>query len=771
YKFNLETEGVKDIRGNSTSARIGEILKERWLNIAETDISQSADYWGVLPENENKDKEETKSGKALQKCFTAGSVLPKADKDALIDEILQFEDEDALARRLEKRFNFDSNTSSQLAAIRLEYDYSKLSKEAIRKLLDMMIDKRIRYATAKKEIYGKDDDANANKTSADFLPQILKDHKNPDKPFFKDDLRNPIVLRTLTEVRKVVNAIIRKYGKPEMVRIELARDMKKGREEREKINRRNRENETKREASRSKIIKETGNKEPKPFEILKVRLAEECNWECPYTGKTITIANLLGSNPQFDIEHILPFSRSLDNSYINKTLCEIYENRHVKKNQTPFEAYGHDPQRWHEILTRVSNFRGSFAAIKLQRFKMETIPEDFTSRMLNDTRYISRLAGEYIGLLYGGKIDANGDLRVQVSNGGMTAYLRDEWKLNAILADGGDKKNRNNHRHHAVDAVVIALNDMGTVQKLSKAAEQASDMETHRLFVKGGIEPPMPDFVQKVRDSIEKINISYRVNRKVSGGFHDETNYSPPKITVEKGKQVEYRHIRKPLQNMSNNEIENIVDPTIRRLVQEKLEHLGGNPKKFNENEFPYITTKSGRIIPIRKARFRKNLGIMTLAPNTAKERHVAPGNNHHIEIFEVLDKDGNVRKLDWKCVNLFESIQRLRTKQPVIARSDHYGDGTPTRLKFSLAKGEYVQATPPNEPTVLLRVSSISEGDMSLCLHFDARQDSLRKEKKPGQTQSDFAKYRIASIKKLEQFKLCKVTVDVLGDIHPAND
>ena len=94
-----------------------------------------------------------------------------------------------------------------------------------------------------------------------------------------------------------------------------------------------------------------------------------------------------------------------------------------------------------------------------------------------------------------------------------------------------------------------------------------------------------------------------------------------------------------------------------------------------------------------------------------------------------------------------------------------------PTRLKFSLAKGEYVQATPPNEPTVLLRVCSISEGDVSLCLHSDARQDSLRKEKKSGQTQSDFAKYRLRSITKLNRFRLRKVTVDLLGNIHPAND
>jgi CRISPR-associated endonuclease Csn1 len=750
YRFNLETDGVKEIRGNSTSTRIGEILKERWFSV----------------DNETIDETE--------KSKNVASALPKTEKDALISEILQFEHEDALTRRLEKRFKFDTNTASQLAAIRLEDGYVKHSKTAINKLLDVMIDRRICYATAKKEIYGKDD---ANEATFEFLPQILKslnkkNLNNADIPFFKDDLRNPIVLRTLTEVRKVVNAVIRKYGKPKMIRVELARDMKKSRSERDMDNKKNHANEAKREAARSQIIKETGNIEPKPIEIKKIILAEECNWECPYTGKQITVVNLLGAEPQFDIDHILPFSRSLDDSYTNKTLCEIHENRHVKKNQTPFEAYGGDPQRWHEILTRVSNFRGTHASIKLQRFKMETIPDNFPSRMLNDTRYISRLAGDYLGLLYGGKVDADGKLRIQTSSGGMTAYLRGEWKLNAILADGGDRKNRTDHRHHAIDAVVIALNNMGTVKKLSEAAERASDMHLHRLFVKGGIELPMENFVAQVRAAISNINISFRANRRVSGGFHDDTNYSPPIKGFNKiGKQVEYRHIRKPLQNMSKDEIENIVDPSIKRLVKEKLERLGGDTRKFTEEELPYISTKSGRIIPIRKARIRKVIGTMTLAPTTAKERHVAPGTNHHIEIFEVFDDSGNVKKLDWRCVNLFEAVQRVKLKRRVIADSNHYGDGTPTQLKFSLAKGEYVRATLPNEDTVLLRVCKISDGDISLCLHTDARIESLRKEKNSKDQQSDFQKYRITSIKKLNQFKLHKVTVDLLGCIHPAND
>ena len=148
--------------------------------------------------------------------------------------------------------------------------------------------------------------------------------------------------------------------------------------------------------------------------------------------------------------------------------------------------------------------------------------------MLQDTRYMSRLATEYLGLLYGGAIDADHRRRVQVSAGRITAYLRDDWGLNAILADGDEEeKNRADHRHHAVDAAVIALTDAKTVENLSHSAEVAAPADSDSLFV-DEIEKPWPTFVDDVRRVIDEINISYRINRRVSGALHEETNYSKP---------------------------------------------------------------------------------------------------------------------------------------------------------------------------------------------------------------------------------------------------
>jgi CRISPR-associated endonuclease Csn1 len=708
--------------------------------------------------------------------------------------------------------------------------------KAIEKILPLMKEQHLSYAKACKEKYGDETKSKVYEKLPPVLlaaPGLKQPHllqkprrlrtcsdknipqkekgKNKKKSHKSYSVRNPLVLRAMTELRKVVNAVIREYGLPANIHIELARDMKKCRKARERYKAQADANKAQRKRIEEQIEKIHGKAAANnEYNILKWRFAEECNWECPYTGKKIIPRNINGLK-LFDIEHIIPFSRSLDDSFANKTLCDPEYNRNVKKNHLPCEL-----PNYSEILDRVKNFTVSSTKKKndadeqneisdsknksnkskskksfhpkLKLFQMETIPEDFTSRMLNDTRYVSKAAGDYLGLLYGGQSDVNGRQRIYVSTGGMTAYLCRQWKLyKTINEDEKNKKNRNDHRHHAIDAVAIALCSPTLVKEINSEAVKASERYEKGKgwsMPDGNILSPIKNLFEQVEKAVKNINVSRRINRKISGSLHEDTNYSAPKIARDKhGKPVEYRHTRKPLQNMSKdndkkdndkkgekNDIENIVDPTIRRLVQEKLERLGGNPKKFTEKELPYIKTKSGRIIPIRKARIRKNLEIMTLAPNTEKERHVASETNHHIEIFEVLDMDGNVKKLDWKCVNLFESTQRARAKQSVIARSDHYGDGTPTRLKFSLAKGEYVQATPPNEPTVLLRVCKISEGDMSLCLHSDARQEALRKEKKSGQTQSDFKKYRIG-IKKLKQFNLRKVTVDLLGNIHPAND
>jgi CRISPR-associated endonuclease Csn1 len=207
------------------------------------------------------------------------------------------------------------------------------------------------------------------------------------------DLRNPAVMRALTELRKVVNSIIRQFGRPEIVRIELARDLKKSRKDRKRAADRAEENRKERAAAVQRILKELPNQfgsehDVRRSDIVKVLLAEECNWRCPFTGNSFGWTDLLGSNPKVDVAHIYP-RRYLDDSFPNLTLCMAEENRHRMGDNLPSDAYGQDAERWAEILERVKEFQGSLKFEKLRRFQITEVPEDFASRQLNDTRHAS----------------------------------------------------------------------------------------------------------------------------------------------------------------------------------------------------------------------------------------------------------------------------------------------------------------------------------------------------------------------------------------------
>jgi CRISPR-associated endonuclease Csn1 len=705
YDFNLAAGGEKRLKGNVTASRLRKVLGKDF---------------------------ESFSGEQL-----AG----------IVDDLINYEQKGPLAQRLASRYGIAAETAVLLADVRLEDSYASLSREAMRKLLPEL-ERGIRFATVRERVYGQHAGRNA---LHDFLPPVV---------CAVPQLRNPVVCRGLTELRKVVNSVIRSYGKPATIRVELARDLKRPRAVREKMTKQIRDNEKSRDQARGEILaqQELGINAPKRSDILKVLLAKECNWECPYTGKTISMQTLLGPSPQFDIEHIIPFSRSLDNSFTNKTLCYHEENRSEKGRKTPQERYGQNDARWAEIIGRVKRFRGTAAHTKLRKFQQKELDGDFTARQLQDTRYMSRLASEYVGLLYGGPIDAMGRRRVQVSAGAVTAFLRDEWGLNAILSDGGYEKNRDDHRHHAVDAIAIALTDGSTIKMLADSAELAANRGS-RLF--SPVEPPWSRFLHDAGTAVGSINVSYRVNRRVSGALHEETNYSKPQLCRgENGKDIEYRHVRKPLQNMSANEVENIVDDTIRSLVQAKLKQIGGEPKKVfaDPGNHPYLTSGDGRRVFIHKARLRKPVAVVPLGKGPAT-RYAAPGSNHHMEIFAILDKDGSEKDWQAETISLFEAARRVRTGTP-LTRRDH---GPGKQFRFSLSGGEFVEMEMEPGYRKLYRVTVISGNQVEFRLHSDARPITILKKVQGARVRCSPGKLRKALAR--------KVALDPLGNILPAND
>lgn len=636
-------------------------------------------------------------------------ALKPSDRERLVDDLLTIQKPEALAGRAQRVWGLSEEAARELASVRLEDTHCRLSRLAIENLLPLM-ETGMPYMTAARQVYGD----RPVQPPRDSLPAVGE---------ALPALRNPAVHRALTELRKIVNGIVRAYGKPAAIRIELARDLRKNRKQREQTWKKNRDNEGLRKDAAEKLFREMGIQNPKRSDIEKMLLYHECAGQCPYTGQHISVRDLFGDAPRFDVEHIIPFSRSLDDSFLNKTLCEVAENRNVKKNQTPWEAYGHDPQRWNDIVGRVSRFNGTAAREKLRRFQIQSVQEldDFTSSQLNDTRYASVEAVKFLKLLYGE--EAKKRTIVQAARGGTTRFLREEFGLNQILGDGGEKS-RDDHRHHAVDAVCVALTDPATVKMLSDAAARALS-ERRRRFAP--VPFPWGGFLDDVRASIQAINVSFRVSRKVGGALHEATFYSPPKKDPKTGQQ--YVHVRKPVSALSEQRVASIVDPVVRAAVQTKLEEVGGDPRKLADNP-PTLRTKDGRLIPIRKVRVRER--ITPFGIGQSGTRQVVTDTNHHVEIVQVPGKAGQP-KWEGLVVSQYDALRRLRAKEAVIRR-DH---GPGKTFLFSLALGETVQMKGDDGQVGLFRVTGVSvtskgHVDMEFRAIADARPASrLRKDQR----------------------------------------
>ncbi|NNN21720.1 MAG: type II CRISPR RNA-guided endonuclease Cas9 [Acidimicrobiales bacterium] len=611
--------------------------------------------------------------------------LSQAEKCHVVEDVLTIENSEALVRRAERVWKLSKSQAEQLAECTLEPGYISLSRQALSKVMPHL-EEGLTYAEARYQAFP---DIGKSVDSLDFLPPL-------DKSTLQSlaTIRNPVVTRSLTELRKVVNSVIREYGKPDFIRIELARDLKNSRKSREEITKKNASNEKLRIAAKERILKEAGIMEPSRSDVERVLLAEECGWQCPYTGRVISMTGLLGG--EFEIEHIIPYSVSFDDSFANKTLCYGQENRR-KNNRSPFDSYSHTAE-WPNILARAEKFQvktGRVGERKARRFQwtptqVEERYKDFSERQLNDTRYASRLAADYLGLLYGGRVDSAEKTgmkrKIQVGQGQVTARLRDAWDLNGILNDGG-VKTREDNRHHSVDAIVIALTSPGILKEFSQQAQRAEYVKNGRLAVT--IPPPWQSFTQQARDAIGEVTVSHAVSARVRGGLHEGTNYSPVIGEIgPDGLLRGTRHVRKKVFELSWGQVESIVDPKIREIVKEKIEEIGGKSqiKKLDGN-FPILRAHNGVPIPVKRVRISIP-GTKVIAVGAGpRERHVEPGSNHHIEIFEVQKPAGEIL-WEARVVTLLEAIQRRRLQQPIV---DREWDGQ-HRFLFSLTQGDTIR-------------------------------------------------------------------------------
>lgn len=763
-----------------------------------------------------------------KKCFGENWFeISEKEQEDIWHALYFFEDRDKLEQHAQQRWSLSEKQAQNISRISLKEGYASLSRKSIRNILPFLM-QGYRYDLAvvlggiknaignswdtidshkkqlihdnlydivqtdnkggfienlrhflKKEFLLQDKDLNKlyhhsiRIGNYEVLPKLPVD-ATANKEI--QDIKNPVVVTALFELRKLVNEIIELYGKPDDIKVELARNLKTSKSGRNDI--RIEQKRLEKENDRVKERLKEENQRPNHDNILKYKLWEECNKVCPYTGKSIGLTHLFSGEVQ--IEHIHPWSRSLNDSFANKTLCFADENR-KKGNKTPYEFYsamGED--KWNGIKDQALNcFKTKSgypkAYFKFKHFVKTKHDDDFVSKQLNDTRYISKQAKQYLL-----KICTN----VTVSQGTATAILRRKWGMNSIL-DEKDRKTRTDHRHHAIDAMVMSCTKTSYLQELSKWNRY------HRNATLKEFPMPWDGFYHDAETAIGKILVSHRIDSRVITSRHHtvkkKDEYYTNKGTAARGplhKENVYGkrkapgleegfHIRKPIESLTTREqVNKVVDPNIKSLIHERIALLGGyiNNSKVPPNAFYEINesgqsvskillpNKNGDGVPVKKVRLRET--INNAVKLKEDNQYVNPRNNHHALIYK--DEEGNLKE---EIVSFWEAVERKKQGLEVI------------KLPLITQKGTVVATLKENDLFVMdteikngdlsnvdqiilaeniYRVQNISKGDYNFRKHNAATledKDEL---------------VRITSMKNWQLRSPCKVGISSAGKITP---
>jgi CRISPR-associated endonuclease Csn1 len=707
----------------------------------------------------------------------AGSAWHKRsedDKDSIVRMLLDNErEDDIVAQRLVDEFGFATEAADAALGLDFPPGYANLSLVAIDKLLphlEMGLVYQSESDPEKSAIHA------AGYLRRDELQRRLFDRlPDPTRMNPRDcpigDIPNPVVKRALVELRKVVNAIIREYGKPDEVHVEMARSIRMGPKARSEYNSRIREREQQRDTAATEIrqLKQTypalNSLRVNRDSILRYLLWEEQNHECLYCGQGISQQQLFGGD--VDVDHVLPYSRCLDDSQANKLVCHRSCN-HDKRNRTPYEWLADaDPLRYERICQHAGSLmrKAKVPYGKYRKFLQKELDLDkFIARQLTDTAYICRVTAEYLRCLF------DKDHHVLGLKGQHTAELRWQWGLNTILRDDDeDRKSRDDHRHHAVDAFVVAMTNRSRLQELSRTRKAGYfDRETGEVYE---VSTPWEDFRGEVEKHVEEINVSHRVTRKIAGALHEDTHYG---ATAERDSYV----YRKTLDGdpLSFSEIDNIRDVAIRKAVVDRLATHGvhyetglkGKPGRsvwkaaFGDTGNP-VRMKSRRPentgVPIKKVRITKrDATIHLIRCGRARATYVKPGSTHHLCIFQ-WEENGEVRR-DAEFVTMLEAVNRVKNRKTLIRRrpDPQKSPHIPFDASFvmSLSRGEMVVGKfGGDERLVLFNTAASTTRQMVFFEHTDAR---------PRSQKCKFTCYP-------STFEARKVTVDPLGRLRWARD
>ena len=720
-RFNLQTEARSGLDGDQTATILG--AKKRF-------------------------------GKQLWASF---SLEQQQD---IVERLLESEDHDELVGWLKSEFNVDGEAAIAIAEANLPAGTAAFSKVALQRLVPVMQDQGLRYHDALPEAGLGHHSQKTREKHFERLPYYGEalptsvvgarpDGRSEPERFGR--VSNPTVHIALGQMRRLFNAICDHYGKPDQIVVEMARDLKQSEQDRKRDLAENKKNQDRNERLRKVAMEAQGGAEPTTHQMRKLRIWDEQGplgaRVCPFSNTPLSVERVLSDATE--IEHILPFSKSLDDSMNNLVLATREANRE-KGNNSPFEKWGGDAERYANIVARAQ----SLPYGKRWRFEPDAMTklesrQDFLSRQLNDTRYLSRMTKEYLGTV----LPEN---KIWVTPGRMTAMLRRSWGLNSLLSDS-NRKERTDHRHHLIDAITVGLTSRGLLQGISRLSGKAVDELGGRLS--DAIDDPWPSFRDDVRGLLDRCIVRHRTKvfnpapGGTSGSLHNDTAYGVISGPDPKGMMTLVE--TKPLEGISRDGLSNVRDLALRDRLLSLWDnvHLDQDTDKQKQQEF---CARAWTELRVRKVRVILRLAQASLA--FMKDRSSGG-------LYKAYKTDGNAFMDVWLLPNgktRGETVSRFNAHQPGF--QSEIKSQFPTARKLMRLQVNDMIAIGEGVDRNIMRVQRLSGQEITAVHHNEG--GNLRERERTKNKSLSYKSLRKSASQVIGE-KIRKISVDYIGRVR----
>ncbi len=609
---------------------------------------------------------------------TAWDLLSSGDQNDVVEMLHEAEDDNQLIQDLMARFGLDDARGRAIAKFKLSSATAHLSRKFMTRCAAIMRAKKLGYDAAVREVY--DDNGvylDHSKYVVDHLldqlpyyGELLRGSVIGGKPadYGADDspeqhygkINNPTVHVALNQLRKLVNRLIERLGPPAEIHVELVRDLKKTAKARDDISKQNALFAKANDKRAALFCELNHGQEPSGLDLKKIRLWEELGPDqltrhCPFSGKIISAAMLF--NGEAEIEHILPFSRTLDNGTANLTIAIRQANR-LKGNNTPYEAFARDQHSdkgmvWSRIAEGAKSFpknkRWRFDADAMERFEKDG---GFLARQLTDNAYISRLTKRYLSHV----CDQN---KIVTIPGGLTAMMRGKWHLNSLLGDHNFKE-RNDHRHHVIDAFVVGLTDRSMLKRVSDQTKRGADDRVHIEL------PDITPLRTALKSRLDDLIVSYKPDHGMNGKMYKETAYGlVPKEKQDPDLPGHELVTRKKLESLSEKEVGAIRNLGWRSRIERHLDQARAAGKKLDKSGLAKVLAEFGKNNNIKTIRILVANQSAIPIPS-APYKAYAPDSFVCVDIWQLpKGKPGKWKKGEFEWKGAFWSYANCKGKSP----------------------------------------------------------------------------------------------------------